>query len=72
MFEKFEKIDKYFPNGIKVFDPYIEKDIVDNQYHNFDEFLNDIDMVVILVALAATFFFFVDQIIGWLVKLILG
>jgi len=29
-------------------------------------------MVVILVALAATFFFFVDQIIGWLVKLILG
>lgn len=29
-------------------------------------------MVVVLVALAATFFFFVDQIIGWLVKLILG
>ena len=29
-------------------------------------------MVIVLVALAATFFFFVDQIIGWLVKLILG
>jgi len=29
-------------------------------------------MVIVLVAIAATFFFFVDQIIGWLVKLILG
>lgn len=29
-------------------------------------------MVIILVALAAIFFFFVDQIIGWLMKLILG
>ncbi|MBR1605707.1 MAG: preprotein translocase subunit SecE [Alphaproteobacteria bacterium] len=29
-------------------------------------------MVIILVTIAATFFFFVDQIIGWLMKLILG
>ena len=29
-------------------------------------------MVIVLVAIAATFFFFVDQVIGWLVKLILG
>ena len=29
-------------------------------------------MVIILVALATLFFFFVDQIIGWLMKLILG
>ena len=29
-------------------------------------------MVLILVAIAATFFFFIDQILGWLVKLILG
>lgn len=29
-------------------------------------------MVIILVSLAATFFFFVDQIIGWIVKLIFG
>mgnify|MGYP002446860536 FL=1 len=29
-------------------------------------------MVVILVAIAATFFFFVDQIFGWVVKLIFG
>lgn len=29
-------------------------------------------MVIVLVAIASAFFFFVDQIIGWLVKLILG
>lgn len=29
-------------------------------------------MVIVLVALAATFFFFVDQIFGWAVKLIFG
>ena len=28
-------------------------------------------MVIILVAIGATFFFFVDQILGWIVKLIL-
>lgn len=29
-------------------------------------------MVVILVAIASTFFFFVDQVLGWLVQLVLG
>ena len=29
-------------------------------------------MVVILVAIASTFFFFVDQVLAWAVKLILG
>ena len=29
-------------------------------------------MVIILVAIAATFFFFVDQVFGWVVKLIFG
>lgn len=29
-------------------------------------------MVLVIVAIAATFFFFVDQILGWVVKLILG
>ena len=36
-------------NNVKVYDPYIEKDIVPNQMHSFDEFLNSIDMIVILV-----------------------
>ena len=29
-------------------------------------------MVIVLVAIAAPFFFFVDQIFGWVVKLIFG
>ena len=29
-------------------------------------------MVIFIVAIAATFFFFVDQILGWVVKLIFG
>lgn len=29
-------------------------------------------MVIVLVAIASTFFFFVDLILGWAVKLILG
>ena len=29
-------------------------------------------MVIVNVAIAATFFFFVDQILGWVVKLIFG
>ena len=29
-------------------------------------------MVIVIVAIAATFFFFVDQFFGWVVKLIFG
>lgn len=29
-------------------------------------------VVMVLVAIAATFFFFVDQILGWAVQLVLG
>lgn len=40
---------RHLASGIKVYDPWVEKDIVDNQYHDFDKFLNDIDLVVIMV-----------------------
>ena len=36
-------------NPFKVYDPWIEKDIVANQYHDFNAFLNDVDFVVIMV-----------------------
>lgn len=41
---------KHLANGIKVYDPFVKKDIVENQYHDLDEFLNSIDIVVIMVA----------------------
>src|SRR5699024_6615957 len=37
-------------NKIKVYDPLIKKDIVDNQYHDFNKFLNDIELIVIFNA----------------------
>ena len=36
-------------NTLKIYDPFIEKDVVPNQLHNLDEFLNSVDMVVLLV-----------------------
>ncbi len=35
---------------LKTFDPHIKNNIVENQYRNFNEFLNDIDMIVVMVA----------------------
>lgn len=34
---------------LKVYDPFITKDVVENQYHNLDAFLADVDMVVVMV-----------------------
>ena len=36
-------------NLVKVYDPFIVKNVVSNQMHDLDEFLNAVDMVVILV-----------------------
>lgn len=43
-----ECMERHLARGIKVYDPYVKKDIVENQYHDFDEFLNAVDLVVIL------------------------
>ncbi len=34
---------------LKVYDPFITEDIVENQYHDFDKFLEDVELVVIMV-----------------------
>ena len=34
---------------LKVYDPYIRKDLAPNQYHDLDSFLHDVDLVVIMV-----------------------
>lgn len=45
-----ECLDEHLASGrVKVYDPYIEKDIVPNQYHDLDSFLNDIDILVVMV-----------------------
>ena len=40
---------RHLASGLKVYDPYISKDVVENQYHNLDDFLKDIDFVIIMV-----------------------
>lgn len=40
---------KHLAEPLKVYDPWIEQNLVENQYHDLDEFLRDIDLVVIMV-----------------------
>lgn len=44
-----ESQERHLATGLKVYDPFITKDVVKNQYHDLDTFLADVDMVVIMV-----------------------
>ncbi len=44
-----ESQKRHLATGLKVYDPFITKDIVPNQYHDLESFLKDIDMVVVMV-----------------------
>ena len=44
-----ESQERHLAPGLKVYDPFVSSDVVDNQYHTLDAFLNDIDFVVIMV-----------------------
>lgn len=44
-----ESQERHLATGLKVYDPFILKDVVNNQYHDLDNFLKEIDMVVIMV-----------------------
>lgn len=44
-----ENQERHLATGLKVYDPYITNDVVKNQYHDLDKFLNDVDMVVVMV-----------------------
>ncbi|MGU8962056.1 nucleotide sugar dehydrogenase [Clostridium perfringens] len=45
-----EKLERYFVKGIKLYDPWIEEKKFENQYNNFNEFLDEVELVVVLVA----------------------
>lgn len=40
---------RHLAKGIKIYDPLITKDVVDNQYHDFEKFIDDIELIVIMV-----------------------
>lgn len=45
-----ESQKKHLGYPLKVYDPFITEDVVENQYHDFNTFLNDVDFVVVMVA----------------------
>ena len=44
-----ESQERHLATGLKVYDPFVTKDVVDSQYHDLDEFLSEVDLVVIMV-----------------------
>lgn len=44
-----ESQEKHLGHPLKVYDPFITENVVENQYHDLDEFLENIDIVVIMV-----------------------
>ncbi len=45
-----KRMDEHLAFGVKVYDPYIKERIVDHQYMNFEDFLNEIEILVIMTA----------------------
>ncbi len=45
-----EAMQRHLAPALKIFDPWVKNDIVENQYQDFDQFLADVDVVVIMVA----------------------
>ena len=44
-----ESQERHLATGLKVYDPFITKDVVPNQFHDLDKFLAAVDFVVIMV-----------------------
>lgn len=44
-----ESQKRHLAPGLKVYDPFITEDVVDNQFHSLDDFLNNVDFVVVMV-----------------------
>jgi UDP-N-acetyl-D-mannosaminuronic acid dehydrogenase len=42
-------MDEHLAFGVKVFDPFVKTRIVDNQYMDFEDFINEIEILVIMV-----------------------
>ncbi|MEY8387670.1 nucleotide sugar dehydrogenase [Oscillospiraceae bacterium 38-13] len=44
-----ESMRKHLAVGVRVYDPYVQRDVVENQSHSLEEFLRDIDLIVLMV-----------------------
>jgi UDP-N-acetyl-D-mannosaminuronic acid dehydrogenase len=44
-----ERMDEHLAFGVKVFDPLVKDRIVNHQFMNFEDFMNEVDLIVIMV-----------------------
>ena len=44
-----QRMDEHLAFGVKVFDPFVKTRIVDHQFMNFEDFVNEVEIVVIMV-----------------------
>ncbi|MBT2689220.1 nucleotide sugar dehydrogenase [Bacillus sp. ISL-47] len=44
-----ERMDEHLAFGVKVYDPFVKTRIVDHQFMNFEDFLNEIEILVVMV-----------------------
>lgn len=44
-----ESQERHLAVGLKVYDPFVTMDVVANQYHDLNSFLNDVDLIVVMV-----------------------
>jgi len=44
-----QRMDEHLAFGVKVYDPFIKTRIVDHQFMNFEDFINEIEIIVIMV-----------------------
>lgn len=45
-----ERMDEHLSFGVKVYDPFIKERMVDHQFMNFEDFVNEIEILVIITA----------------------
>lgn len=45
-----ERMNEHLAFGVKVYDPFIKDRMVDHQYMNFEDFINEIEILVIITA----------------------
>lgn len=45
-----QRMDEHLAFGVKVFDPFVKSRIVDHQFMNFEDFINEIEILVIITA----------------------
>nr|TXF87039.1 nucleotide sugar dehydrogenase [Alkalicoccus halolimnae] len=44
-----ERMDEHLAFGVKVFDPHVKSRMVDHQFINFEDFINEVEIVVVMV-----------------------